>query len=271
MSFNIIFLAVVFNNFDDTYDFCKSLDSQLILGVNLRCVLIDNSDSAVVKSKIDGLKIEFKFVSVLRPEKNLGYFGAFNYFFQSTTCENFDAVVLCNNDLVFSSDFTQELRSLKCPNNVMVICPDVTTIDGVHQNPHVLKPRSFFGKLKLDFYFTHYLIAKFLLSIKCQINKFRPFKRRINAAPSGYLHLGIGACYVLLPSFFNHFNRLDYPHFIYGEEAYLTRQVHSAGGRLYYVEVLKVLHKESATLSKLPSRLTYEYGKEGYWSYRSFY
>ena len=83
--------------------------------------------------------------------------------------------------------------------------------------------------------------------------------------------MGIGACYVLLPSFLSRFRQLDFPHFLYGEEAYLTRQVHSAGGKLYYDPELKVQHKESATLSKLPKRTTYEFGRDGYWSYRTFY
>lgn len=83
--------------------------------------------------------------------------------------------------------------------------------------------------------------------------------------------MGIGACYVLLPAFLKKYKSLVFPHFLYGEEAYLSRQVHERGGLLFYDPDLVVLHKESATLSKLPKRTTYEFGRDGYWHYRGFY
>lgn len=271
MTYRVIFVAVVYNNYRDTYDFCQSLNRLWLGGIERKCFIVDNSDSDVVRKQVDALLEEYEFVSIIRPDRNLGYFGAFNYFFENFSCEHHDAVVLCNNDLVLDDSFCVRLSSADYPPDAMVICPDVITVDGVHQNPHVLQPLGLLARFKLDLYFTHYFLARCLLIVKSLIHRVRPFRRRTDRAPSGYLHLGIGACYVLLPSFLKVFGRLDYPHFIYGEEAYLTRQVHALGGRLYYDSTLTVLHKESATLSKLPSRVTYEYGRDGYWKYRRFY
>jgi GT2 family glycosyltransferase len=265
------FVAVVYNNYKDTADFCSSLSRVRSVGCAIECFIIDNSDVAMVSEEISLLSRDFEFVRVLRPGANLGYFGAFNYFFETVGAGDFDFVVLCNNDLLIGEDFCDKLRDARYAPDVMVVCPDVVTLDGVHQNPHVLKPLGPLSRLKLDLYFSSYRVARALMRIKWAIEKVRPFSRRMECASSCYLHLGIGACYVLLPKFLNKFGKLDYPHFLYGEEAYLSRQVHSLGGRLYYDANLKVRHKESATLSKLPGRVTYEFGRDGYWDYRRFY
>lgn len=80
--------------------------------------------------------------------------------------------------------------------------------------------------------------------------------------------MGIGACYILSPEFLKIFNQLDYPHFLYGEEAYFSNQIHSSGGILWFDPDLVVHHAESATLSKVPKRTAYEFSKSGYPSYR---
>lgn len=271
VSQNFTFVGVVYNNYQDTFDFCRSL-AEMVLGESrLICILVDNSDRRDIQEEVDSLAVEFSFVKILRPSQNLGYFGAFNYFFDSELFNSKDIVLLCNNDLVFDSEFCKNFLCARYPEDVFVVCPDVITVDGVYQNPHVLTPWGRIARLKLDLYFTHFYMACLLKGGQRCLHRLGFGKKRVESSAPGYLHLGIGACYVLLPDFLNKFSRLDFPHFLYGEEAYLTKQVHSVGGKLYYDPSLKVLHKESATLSKLPSRTTYEFGREGYWHYRDFY
>lgn len=261
----------MYNNFEDTDQLCQSIVKLLRNQALVRCFIVDNSDDASCSDKIDSLKIKYSMVSILRPGANLGYFGAFNYFFGSYKYCDDEVIVLCNNDLNFSDDFLDNFLTAKYNPDVLVVCPDVITLDGVHQNPHVLKRRNFFQRLKLDLYFLDFHVARILLSIKFIFRFLLNVNKKKNGSKACYLHMGIGACYILLPSFLSHFHKLDYPHFLYGEEAYLSRQVHSVGGRLYFDPNLKVQHKESASLSKLPRRITYNYGKEGYWAYRKLY
>lgn len=267
----IIFVIVVYNNYTDTID-CVSSIADLEKGDwPIRCTVVDNSDDNNVKIKIDSIKEKFKFVEILRPKNNLGYFGAFNYFFSKNGKLGNSFIALCNNDLMFDKKFGAKLQSSRYPEDVFVICPDIITLEGRHQNPHVLKPRSSIQRLKLDLYFSHFYVACALRWVQ-RIGKLLIRRRtRTDAGKACYLHMGIGACYILRPVFFDKFKQLEFPHFIYGEEAYLSKQVHDAGGRLYYDPNLKILHKESVTLSKLPKRKTYEFGRDGYWSYRKFY
>lgn len=260
-------VAVSYNNYKDTLEFCQSVRTAKSSRFQVSCFIVDNSDDESIKSLIDSLENDFNFVNILRPAKNIGYFGGFNYFFESEFFESAAIVLICNNDLIFDANFFDILHKNKYSEDVFVVCPDIITVDGFHQNPHVLHPIGRVARLKLDLYFSGYFFAFLLKKIKNILN----IERRNKIFPSGYLHMGIGACYVLLPGFFLRFKSLYYPHFLYGEEAYLSNQVHSASGRLFYDPALKITHKESATLSKLPSRKTYGYAREGYWKYRKFY
>jgi GT2 family glycosyltransferase len=82
------------------------------------------------------------------------------------------------------------------------------------------------------------------------------------------ISMGVGACYVLTSSFIEKIGNLYFPWFLYGEEACLAWQVRDAGGIIWYDPDLIVSHAESASCSKLPSRLAYDFGRESYWGYR---
>ena len=264
------FVTVVYNNIKDTVDFIESI---AYMGNNdkLSCVIVDNSDSNDIICAVRDLESIYPFVKVLCSGFNLGYFGAFNYYFSNSSIDVRSIVILCNNDLVFDKNFILNLTNKNFPEDVFVVCPDVITLDGVHQNPHVVNPLGKFRRLKLDLYFSHYFIAVLLKIFQKIQYKVISKKLRYASESPQYLHMGIGACYILLPSFLAQFKMLVYPHFLYGEEAYLSRQVQKAGGKLFYDPDLKVIHKESATLSKIPIRKSYEFGRESYKMYKSFY
>ena len=273
---DVDFAVVVYNNFEDTYSLCKSLSSQQSSDfTSFRCFVVDNSDQPEISNSLVKLESEFDFVFYLKTPSNLGYFGAFNYLFESASFEDSSYVVLCNNDLVFSNDFLYSLCNINPPSNCQVICPNVIAMDARGQNPHVLSRYPFHKRLLLDLYFTNYLIARMLSRLKLTFNIitkcFRKSEPLFSCAVPTEIHMGIGACYVLTKDFLKSHNKLIYPHFLYGEEAYLTKQVHDSGGKLFYYSNLVVHHLESATLSKLPKKITYDYARDGYWSYRSFY
>jgi GT2 family glycosyltransferase len=270
---HFLFIAVVYNDFADTEAFCRSLQSQdRSRQFGLECLIVDNSTDSTVSAKLCTLTQTFDFVSILRPDKNVGYFGGLNYALERCDCSKCSCVVLCNNDLEFASDFCKVFMETSFSNDTFVVCPDVVTLDGFHQNPHVLRPLSRLSRVRIDLYFSNYYAAAILKTVKRAIDWVMPRKfRRNRVSSSGFVHMGIGACYLLLPQFFSHFSTLHYPFFLYGEEAFLSAQVHEGGGRLYYCSALSVRHKESATLSKLPTKVSYEYARSGYRTYRKLY
>jgi GT2 family glycosyltransferase len=268
---DFLFITVVYNNYEDTEKFCKSLRQQdRSTEFQLRCVIVDNSTDATVSAMLSSLTCDF--VSVLRPHENVGYFGGLNYALERYDCSKLSCVVVCNNDLEFAPDFCRTFIETKFSHDTFVVCPNVVTLDGFPQNPHVLLPLSRIAKVRIDLYYSHYYVAAFLKTVKRVISRATPrgFLRKRPTA-SCFVHMGIGACYLLLPEFFKHFTKLHYPFFLYGEEAFLSAQVHERGGRLYYCSTLTIRHKESATLSKIPARVNYEYARSGYRTYRKLY
>lgn len=264
----IIFICVNFNNFSYTKILCDSLvlqsgrDSQFLID----CIVVDNSTDEEDSRALLEFAEKHSWIKYLHASKNLGYFGGLNYGLQNAVLDIYSYVVIGNNDLTYESSFCQELCRANYGRNVYAVCPDVITKDGVHQNPHVMKKMGRWWRLQLDIYFLHYYFAWLLLAI---LRVIRPVKSSPpQPASQCEIHMGIGACYVLTRAFLGRFKELHYPHFLYGEEAYFSNQIHTAGGIVWFDPDLRVHHAESATLSKIPKRTAYEFARSGYPSYR---
>jgi GT2 family glycosyltransferase len=232
----------------------------------LTCVVVDNSATEQSRGELRGILEQHNWTVYLSAGRNIGYFGGLNFGLNSLNLDEWSAVVICNNDLEFESDFCRKLAISQYPDSVFSVCPDVVTRDGLHQNPHVLERISSFRRLQFDLYFSHYWVARLLAGI---LRLIRP-KKASPPQPEGCceIHMGIGACYVLTRGFLSRFKSLSYPHFLYGEEAFFSDQIHSAGGVLWFDPALVVHHAESAATSKVPRRITYEFARESYSDYR---
>lgn len=266
----IQFICVNFNNFEYTKKFCDSLLLQIGIqsSFSIGCVVVDNS--CIEKDSSDLLsfcKIH-NWIKYIKAPTNLGYFGGLNLGLASAEAESFDYVVIGNNDLEFDVNFCLCLSKKMYKTKIFSVCPDVVTVDGIHQNPHSLNPIGCIRRFQFDLYFSHYYVARLMSAI---LSFVRPVKKsKGQPFAECQLHLGIGAVYVLTPEFSRKFKTLNFPHFLYGEEAYFSEQIRSAGGIVWFDPDLKVKHAESASLSKVPKRTAYEFARSGYPSYRKF-
>jgi GT2 family glycosyltransferase len=208
----------------------------------------------------------------LRQDENKGYFSGLNFGINSINVEDYSFVVVGNNDLEYDSSFIRSLYLLKFKNNVQVICPDVITIDGVHQNPHHLYSLSKIEIFMFDCYFSSFLLAKFLVTLKNIFKSENKFVSRDKFLKEELVEInqGVGACYVLTMHFFEKHKELFFPFFLYGEEAVLSWQIRNSAGIMCFAPSLKVLHAESATLSSLPKKTTYNYARDSYWKLRKY-
>ncbi|MDR3455257.1 MAG: glycosyltransferase [Rhodoferax sp.] len=264
----IIFICVNFNNFLYTEKFCSSLAKQFGKDYDfmIDCIIVDNSIDHEDAGLFEKLGKDYTWIRYFRAPENLGYFGGLNYGLKYAALNTCSYVVICNNDLYFEPEFCWKLCSANYGESVYAVCPNVITKDGVHQNPHVMKRMGWWRRFQLDVYFSHYYIARLLLFI---LRIIRPEKLSPpQPASACEIHMGIGACYILTLAFLRKFRYLHYSHFLYGEEAYFSDQIHSANGILWFDPSLRVDHEESATLSKIPKRTTYEFSKAGYFDYR---
>lgn len=269
---SIAFVCVNYDGFHFTRKMVESLSRQTGLGVevDVNIYVVDNSPS--VDSGLVSFCSGFDYVEYIRSEKNEGYFSGLNLGINSINTSEFDFVIACNNDLEFAPDFCSKLANIQVESTTQVICPDVVTLDGVHQNPHHLNALSKKEVLAFDCYFSNYYVAIALLKLKAWLKRLSlaKGKRHIAFAENVSINQGVGACYILTRNFFKLHKELFFPSFLYGEEATLSWQVRSSGGHLVFNKDLVVAHAESAALSRLPARQTYEFGKKSYWIIRKY-
>lgn len=262
----VVYVCVNYNGSQLTLDFVESIRQQV--DGKARCVVVDNASAAEDRQVLEEKLRDCSDVELIFSPKNLGYFGGLNLGILSI--ENPKFVVVGNNDLKFTEDFTRKILEKECPSNVMVIAPNVTTADGYQQNPHCRTRIGRVRKFLYDVYFSSYQMAQALTWAARVKSKFSGGRDNSQDQEPGYVHMGIGACYILLPQFFERFSQLDDKVFLYGEEAILAGQLEKVDGKMYYCPDLLVHHMESATLSKLPSRKTYGFARDSYPTYKKY-
>lgn len=269
-------VAVNYNNSSFTLGMLASLESSLdYLGV---IVIVDNAsgenDLLALKEGVFNFSIRGLSIEVIESKVNVGYFPGLNLgveHLRSMRGPQERPVVICNNDLHFSENFFKILMDGRVSDDsIHVVCPSVKTVDGVYQNPSMATPPSSFKKFFYSIYYTNYSIGRALLSLWRGLG-FGSNSRRDKDEKEREIFIGIGAVFVLMPGFFEKSSFLDAPTFLYGEEAFLSRQVKRNGGKQLYVPSLEVLHYESVATKKLPGREKYKLTQKAFRLYRDYF
>ncbi|MES2517798.1 MAG: glycosyltransferase [Bacteroidota bacterium] len=263
----VAFICVNYNNASISISYIENVQ-KIKSNNNVKIIVVDNAskegDYKILNNYIENLQDDS--ISLIRSKQNLGYFNGLNIGIKQALNDGFNEYqIIGNNDIEFSSDFLEVLRVINLKENEMILSPDVVTTEGIHENPHVIEKISFFRWLKHEVYFSSYYIA-------CLITLFYSAERKPKLFDSErkYIHMGIGALYVLTPNFFSKFSELWDKVFLYGEEAILSGQILSVDGKILYEPTLRCFHNESATTSKLTSKSKYKITRESYKIYKKY-
>ncbi|WP_343603755.1 glycosyltransferase [Roseateles sp.] len=204
---------------------------------------------------------------------NVGYFDGLNLGIAALRAlmPDADAIVIGNNDLVFEADFFAGMAQAAPAHSAhAVISPNIITLDGEHQNPHVLGRVSRFREIVWDLYFSNFALSRLILWSARKAGSLVRRKDHQHFAEEGPIYQGYGAVYILTPRFFERYGQLWSPGFVMGEEFYLSRQLQAGGERMYYQPRITVRHHDHATIAKLPSRRLWEMTREYHRIYRFF-
>lgn len=210
---------------------------------------------------------------VLWNATNLGYFDGLNMGVDALRAgnEQFDAIVIGNNDLVFEQAFFAGINGASAALAAhAIVSPSIVTLDGVHQNPHVISGVSRFRELVWDLYFSNFALSRLIAWSAQRARALVTRKDHLQHSKEGPIYQGYGACYILTPTFFVRYGRLWSPGFVMGEEFFLARQLLAKGEQMYYVPGITVRHHDHATVSKLPSRKLWEMTRQYHRIYRFF-
>ena len=111
------------------------------MGHEYAIAVVDNNSNPESVQQLKELAAEFPDIQLILNTDNVGYFRGLNIGIRDVR-EQHPAVewmVVGNNDLEFPADFADTL-SEHAPRlrEYAVVSPDVVTVEGEHQNPHVI-------------------------------------------------------------------------------------------------------------------------------------
>jgi GT2 family glycosyltransferase len=180
-------------------------------------------------------------------------------------------MVVGNNDLVFPEDFADTLRkNLSLFEKYAVVSPDIITLDGVHQNPHVIHRISKFREFIYSLYYANYYLSLAIRHLAKLTRRFTERRDQTQHEIAQEIYLGLGACYVLGPVFFRHFGELWAPTFLVHEEYFLSKQLSDKGLRIYYEPSIKVLHHFRVAMGALGDRKAWRFARDAHKVYRQY-
>lgn len=234
-------------------------------------VVVDNHSGAESIRRLNELASEFPDVKVILNDDNVGYFRGLNIGIRYLREHHpgLDWMVVGNNDLEFPPDFADRLarRSGELRRHA-VVSPDIVTVDGEHQNPHVISGISTIREIFYDLYYSNYYLG---LAIQKLAKLFPSVSERSDereweiARP---IYQGHGSCYLLGPRFFEQFDELWAPTFMMSEEYFLSKQLADVGQQVYYDPAIRVIHHWHASLEQLPSRRRWTMARDAHREYR---
>ncbi|HTK55243.1 MAG TPA: glycosyltransferase [Gemmatimonadales bacterium] len=272
-------VGFVFTNYNNS-SFTREAIASLRAGTRwpeTEVVIVDNRSNETDVAALREMTAGVGNVTLLLNPENVGYFPGLNIGLRHLRQAHPDLahVVVGNNDLVFPPDFVETVqRSQDLFEKWAVIAPDLVTLDGVHQNPHVLYP---FGRLRWLLWELYYLSYPGAMLMVKAARALGGKAMRAERAPDSELFktprpilMGIGACYLLGPLFFQHFAGLCAPTFLMAEEAFLAEQLKTIGQQPYYDPRFRISHHDHGTMDTLPGRWVWNVSRDGYRMYRRY-
>jgi len=272
MQVSVCFIVTNYNNSDFTAGMVNSIAACSF--DSYRVVIVDNNSSHSERKKLEALKREFPdIVFPIFNGQNVGYFPGLNIgiAFARKELPQVTFYVVGNNDLIFPADFGGQLKQCKSDfDKYPVISPNIVMLDGSPQNPHVISHISKAREFVYDLYHLSYLMAKLIIKIARLTSRFTDRKDEQQSDVAQEIYQGYGACYILGPLFFEHFDELWAPTFLMYEEFFLSRQLEIKGFKIYYEPMIKVQHHCHASTILLPGYNKWLLSKAAHKEYRKY-
>lgn len=262
----------VCTNFNNAAFTLAAVDSLLRnAGHEIEIVVVDNASHPDDVTQLRALAARHPTVTVLESPDNTGYFRGLNLGIRHLRQARPDMhwIIAGNNDLVFGADFGDRLQQHAPALGVhAVISPDIVTLDGEHQNPHVISGISTVREIFYDLYYSNYHLGRLIHTLAKMLPSVSERHDEQQWQTAQPIYQGHGSCYVLGPRFFEQFTQLWAPTFLMAEEFFLSKQLKDVGQQVYYTPLLQVTHHWHGSLEKIPSRRRWAMARDAHREYR---
>ncbi len=267
-------LTYVCTNYNNTHYTLAAVES-LAKNINhdIRVFVVDNASKQEELVKLNNVAETYPFVRVIANSQNVGYFAGLNIGIAAARRDDpqSDWMVVGNNDLEFPEDFCEKLDQKKMEfRSKSVVSPDVATLDGEHQNPHVITGISTIREIFYDIYYSNYWLGMFIYKAAKLFPRVTRRGDELHWKKSQYINQGHGSCYLLTPRFFSQFDSLWAPTFMMSEEAFLSIQLERVGEQVFYSPDISVTHHWHGSLRDVPSRNRWNMARDAHKEYRKY-
>ncbi len=270
-------IAFIFTNYNNSSYSKKAIDSiESAYNKSLNeiiIIIIDNDSNEENINILKEIQSRCSFVDIIYNKENIGYFSGLNCGLKllANKYTDFHYAIIGNNDLIFKENFHGTLLNstdifIKYP----VISPNIKTLNGEHQNPHVIKKISKFREFIYDIYYSNYYLANMIIKLAQITRKYTDRKDEEQHFKAQEIYQGYGACYILTPLFFDNFQKLWAPTFLMYEEFFLSKQLADKGFKIYYEPSIHVTHALHSSTGTLPRKKIWQIGRESHREYRKY-
>jgi GT2 family glycosyltransferase len=264
----VIYVFVNFNNSIESIETVESIDK---FGEGGLVILVDNCSSEEDLMKLKSRFFGHAGVIILENSQNVGYFPGLNVGINYVHNNKiyFDFIVVGNNDLSFPLSFISKLKSRQeFYRDVPVISPDIVTLDGVHQNPHVLLKIGVVREVLYDLMYSSYTLFKFFIICSKILGTVSKRGDENEFETSREIYQGYGACYILSRKYFEFWNELPNDSFLFYEEFFLAHQLESQKFKVYYDSYISLIHRLHKSTSIQPKKVMWEHARISHWKHR---
>lgn len=267
------YICTNFNNSIYTLEAVRSLVASAAGRHELRVIVVDNHSTNEHCEALKRLASEYSCVDLILNDENVGYFPGLNYGIRHARAKypDIEYFVIGNNDLRFAPEFFKQVEAQHTLLDThAVVSPDIVTLDGEHQNPHVVHMISKMREFIYDIYYSNYLIAQIILWLARVSKRVTDRSDEQGYREAQYIYQGHGSCYLIGPKFFVYFSELWAPTFLMGEEYFLSKQLSDKGMRVFYSPFIQVIHCCHGSLRSVPSKKIWKFARDAHVIYRRF-
>ena len=237
-------VAIIIVNYNGLNDTCACIQS-IPKKDNYKIIVVDNA------SKTDEVKIiknKFEYVHVISSDSNLGFAGGNNLGIKYALENDYDYIMLLNNDTVIEKKMIDELLKYADNNNITV--PKMC----YYSNPDtVWYAGGYIDKIKgLAIHYGYKMNEeKFNERVKC--------------------NFATGCCMLIHKSIFKKIGLLDEKYFMYCEDTDFSIRLDQNKIAILYVPTAKLLHKVSVSTGGENSPMSIYYGTRNRFIYLKQY
>lgn len=253
--YDIIFITLVYRNYNDLYDFCNSLKNKV--KASFKVIVIDAFYDNETSNKIKSVALNLNCCYI--QTENLGY-GYGNNKGIDYAIKKFDFSYICisNPDVILRKNiYVDQFKKETC------IAPRIINSKGGDQNPYWAYENLLSEKL---FYLGYTRNLKILIYLGIIINKILKLAFNFNCLflSKNYIYACHGSFFFLSKQFISENAKIFNENiFLFYEEACLAVRLKRSNIKILYNTDLEVYHKEDGSM-KISGIKEYPYLKESY-------